>query len=162
MNTIKLLLFGRANKIMELDINTGKIKFTDVYSSEEEELEYHTKSFKENKENKFKSTNGFYSIGVNGDYLGFYIDIENNNPKILYQNTTIDFLDGEFKCYQLNEKEGVFECVRPYNFKWVYESFFRGPFDDADEDVNFGLWIMLLYKDKDILARVIKHHSRKL
>jgi len=151
---LRLLLFRRANQILELE--KGNVRFIDVFASEYEELEYATTLLP--KEDKFGNTNGFYSNGVKGDILMFYV--EGNKPIIQYGDKVCEILDEEtkFSCYQINEQEWCFECLSPNNsFLFTYMPYVYDPYDDDDEsDVNFGLWLMSLIQDIEKLNRVIK------
>lgn len=135
----RLLLFRRANKILEIDGNT--YHFIDVYSDETDEILHHTSY---SKKNKIGLTDGLYFEGVQNDILMYYK--QNNEHKIEYKGKVYSISENQltFDCKQLNEKEWVFECISVNNeFRFIYEPYVYDPYDDDDEtDVNFGLWLM--------------------
>jgi hypothetical protein len=155
---IRLLLHSRANKMLELNLLNNEYQIKNIYASEEEELKYHTSFSIPPLNIKY---NGSYTVGVNNDILMFFVI--NGILKIKYKELVYDLLDDklEYKCNQIAEKEWVFECISSNNgFKFYYQAYTYCPFDDIDEtDVNFGLWLISILKNRDRLNHTIKAFS---
>lgn len=150
---LRLLLYRRANRILELD--GDRFHFVDIYTDETDEITSHT-SFSETY--KIGLTNGFYFEGIQNDFIMFYV--ENKVPKIRYEGEVYKLLDKslKFNCNQLNEKEWFFECISLNNgFRFIYKPYVYDPYDDDDEsDVNFGLWLVSILQCPDKLKKIIK------
>jgi len=153
---LRLLLFRRANKILEL--KKGNIRVIDIYKDEEDEFSSHISYGTEDRIGKI---NGFYYEGIHGDILIFYV--ENNDFFLRYKKTKCKLLNRnlKFKCYQINKNIWVFECLYSKNgFKFVYKSYTFDPYDDYDEtEVNFGLFIISVLKNEDKQKHMLKVFS---
>lgn len=149
---LRLLLFRRANRILEIE--EGKSRFIDIYADETDEMLSHT-SYSE--PDRIGLIDGFYFEGIQNDVLMFYE--ENEKPKIRYKEKVYVLSDKKlkFNCNQLNEKEWFFECLSSNNgFRFIYKPYVYDPYDDDDEtDVNFGLWLMSILQNPDKLKRAI-------
>ena len=143
---ISLLLFRRANKILSIDA-LNNFCYKNLFSSEQDELESHLKG-----ENKYQ-TNGYYQGGINDDILCFYVI--KGKPYLRLDDFVFDFSGCTFSCREIDEKGNWKINFHSFNRLFIYKPYFFDPFDDDEIDVNFGLWLMSLSKDKNKLNRVI-------
>lgn len=160
MSNIKLLLFRRANRKLELHLSTNAINIVDIYSSEEEELLHHTSFIEENK--YLDDTCGYYCEGVSGDILMVYV--YNSKIWLRFNQSDYQLLDSNLsiKCNQLNDDNWTFECIsKNKGFQFNYRPYVYAPWDDEEIiDVNFGLFVSRLLKDSQIRNNFIKRNNK--
>ncbi|GEM_PF-6382130 len=103
-------------------------------------------------------TSGFYSKSIDGEILIFVVIKE--LPYLIFKDEKYPFIKDHVNLSLKEKENNIWELIINNKSKFKYKPYIYFPNDDDSEsDVNFGLWLMSLYKNDDMLKRVIKENQ---
>ncbi len=161
---IKLLLYRRANKILEY---TGeKVVILNVFQNEKEELEYHC----ENVCNVvLRRIDGFF-YGTDQTILMIYV--LNNQPLLEYCNVCDGYIHNsvkinilfkpKVKCIQIKKNKWLLEIKsEDIEIKFKYNSYSYSVLEqESIEEVNFVLWIESIIENPKKLYEILNIYNK--